>query len=177
MNADSMADTGTGVVGTNMFAYCNNSPVGFIDPQGTSLEPSIKSAYYHDCFFYEKTVKEWYEYIERSIFDDTLLTKTIISLYEEYGDIYEAFDSLINKTGYTVSVIFFNILKVIDSMSCEYNTKWERFILKQIEKRNLQQSKNEVLVLPYEVVAFMVGRDSVGMNYRYNESSRYVYNI
>mgnify|MGYP002517970501 CR=1 FL=1 len=34
MNADSMADTGTGVVGTNMFAYCNNSPVGFIDPDG-----------------------------------------------------------------------------------------------------------------------------------------------
>ena len=34
MNADSIPDTGTGVVGTNMFAYCNNSPVGFIDPDG-----------------------------------------------------------------------------------------------------------------------------------------------
>ena len=35
MNADSIPDTGTGVVGTNMFAYCNNSPIGFIDPEGT----------------------------------------------------------------------------------------------------------------------------------------------
>ena len=38
MNADSMSDTGTGVVGTNMFAYCNNSPVGFIDPKGYAFE-------------------------------------------------------------------------------------------------------------------------------------------
>ena len=34
MNADSIPDTGTGVVGTNMFAYCNNSPVLLIDPNG-----------------------------------------------------------------------------------------------------------------------------------------------
>ena len=34
MNADSMADTGTGVVGTNMFAYCNNSPIVLVDPDG-----------------------------------------------------------------------------------------------------------------------------------------------
>ena len=34
MNADSIPDTGTGVVGTNIFAYCNNNPVGFIDPDG-----------------------------------------------------------------------------------------------------------------------------------------------
>ena len=36
MNADSMADTGTGVVGTNMFAYCNNSPVIMQDYNGKS---------------------------------------------------------------------------------------------------------------------------------------------
>ena len=35
MNADSIPDTGTGVVGTNMFAYCNNSPVVCVDPEGT----------------------------------------------------------------------------------------------------------------------------------------------
>ena len=34
LNADSIPDTGTGVVGTNMFAYCNNSPVLLIDPNG-----------------------------------------------------------------------------------------------------------------------------------------------
>ena len=37
MNADSMADTGTGVVGTNMFAYCNNNPVLLTDPKGESF--------------------------------------------------------------------------------------------------------------------------------------------
>ena len=34
LNADAYTDTGTGVVGTNMFAYCNNNPVMFVDPEG-----------------------------------------------------------------------------------------------------------------------------------------------
>ena len=34
LNADIHADTGTGVVGTNMFGYCNNNPVMFVDPSG-----------------------------------------------------------------------------------------------------------------------------------------------
>ena len=34
INADSLASTGQGFVGTNMFAYCNNSPVCFSDPSG-----------------------------------------------------------------------------------------------------------------------------------------------
>ena len=41
MNADSIPDTGTGVVGTNMFAYCNNSPIGFIDPDGHSFQAIV----------------------------------------------------------------------------------------------------------------------------------------
>ena len=43
MNADSMADTGTGVVGTNMFAYCNNSPVVLVDPEGTKAKKANNS--------------------------------------------------------------------------------------------------------------------------------------
>ncbi len=35
MNADVYADTAQGVVGTNMFAYCNNNPIMLIDPDGT----------------------------------------------------------------------------------------------------------------------------------------------
>ncbi len=35
MNADVYADTAQGVVATNMFAYCNNNPIMFIDPDGT----------------------------------------------------------------------------------------------------------------------------------------------
>ena len=33
--ADVCGDTGSGVVGTNMYAYCDNSPVIFFDPDGT----------------------------------------------------------------------------------------------------------------------------------------------
>lgn len=36
MNADIYADTAQGVVGTNMFAYCNNNPISCIDPEGTN---------------------------------------------------------------------------------------------------------------------------------------------
>lgn len=35
MNADIYIDTAQGVVGTNMFAYCNNNPIRFVDPEGT----------------------------------------------------------------------------------------------------------------------------------------------
>ena len=34
INADSYASTGQGVLGYNMFAYCNNNPVNYIDKQG-----------------------------------------------------------------------------------------------------------------------------------------------
>ena len=34
LNADKHTDTDTGVVGTNMYTYCNNNPVMFTDPTG-----------------------------------------------------------------------------------------------------------------------------------------------
>ena len=35
INADSFVSTGTGFLGYNMFAYCNNNPVMLLDPSGT----------------------------------------------------------------------------------------------------------------------------------------------
>ena len=37
LNADGLASTGQGILGTNMFAYCGNDPVAFCDPRGHSL--------------------------------------------------------------------------------------------------------------------------------------------
>ena len=34
LNADGYVSTGTGMLGYNMFAYCNNNPVMFVDPSG-----------------------------------------------------------------------------------------------------------------------------------------------
>ena len=34
LNADIYIDTGTGILGTNMFAYCENDPVNYVDPSG-----------------------------------------------------------------------------------------------------------------------------------------------
>ena len=40
INADGYASTGQGVLGNNMFAYCNNNPVMYSDPTGKSLTNS-----------------------------------------------------------------------------------------------------------------------------------------
>ena len=37
ISADSYISTGQGMIGFNMFAYCNNNPVNYIDPYGNSL--------------------------------------------------------------------------------------------------------------------------------------------
>ena len=38
INADSLVSTGQGILGNNMFAYCLNNPVNYIDRDGTNAE-------------------------------------------------------------------------------------------------------------------------------------------
>lgn len=37
LNADALVSTGQGILGNNMFAYCNNNPVSNVDPTGHAL--------------------------------------------------------------------------------------------------------------------------------------------
>ena len=44
INADGYISTGTGILGYNMYAYCNNNPVMYVDPSGEFLEITIPCA-------------------------------------------------------------------------------------------------------------------------------------
>ena len=41
INADSYVSTGQGLLGHNMYAYCNNNPIMYVDPSGESLVASL----------------------------------------------------------------------------------------------------------------------------------------
>lgn len=74
LNADKHTDTDTGVLGTNMYAYCNNNPVMFVDPSGEILTlisklvnamkkliqaltaPATKSINYNELFMFAAIV-------------------------------------------------------------------------------------------------------------------------
>ena len=38
LNGDALASTGQGILGNNMFVYCNNNPILFLDPEGLCFE-------------------------------------------------------------------------------------------------------------------------------------------
>ena len=42
INADAFASTGQGLLGNNMFAYCTNNPIAYIDPDGLCRETGYK---------------------------------------------------------------------------------------------------------------------------------------
>ena len=43
INADSLVSTGQGLLGHNMFAYCNNNPIAYCDTSGTACKVAIGS--------------------------------------------------------------------------------------------------------------------------------------
>ncbi|MBR3768024.1 MAG: hypothetical protein IKL10_07290 [Clostridia bacterium] len=70
MNADVYADTAQGVVGTNMFAYCNNNPIAFVDPNGTNAIEALYKAFSNIISNFTLFVRA-YEYCEKYIRDTT----------------------------------------------------------------------------------------------------------
>ena len=57
INADNYASTGQGFVGTNMFAYCNNSPVIYMDDTGKSVGAVVEEySYTCNCGEYLVTI-------------------------------------------------------------------------------------------------------------------------
>ena len=42
INADAFTTTGQGLLGNNMFAYCNNNPIIYIDPEGACTKTGYK---------------------------------------------------------------------------------------------------------------------------------------
>ena len=67
LNADLYVDTGTGILGTNMYAYCENDPVNYIDPVSYThlnyLERQRINIMSTDCWF--TTTKRWPQSIKR----------------------------------------------------------------------------------------------------------------
>ena len=66
INADAYASTGQGIVGNNMFAYCNNSPVNGCDPCGSCFH---RLDFWNDCEKCGgKTIAEkWDDYCENGL--------------------------------------------------------------------------------------------------------------
>ena len=52
LNADAFASTGQGIIGCNMFAYCNNNPVNYIDPAGALSARQIHDEVLREICFY-----------------------------------------------------------------------------------------------------------------------------
>ncbi len=62
INADGLVSTGTGVLGHNMFAYCDNNPVNYSDPTGCCGNPTCVSCNPERKAFVDKrTKKGWYD--------------------------------------------------------------------------------------------------------------------
>jgi len=77
INADSYQSTGQGILGTNMFAYCNNSPVGYMDPAGMRFVDADTRYYGNGLYAYTdaKTGNEYSTALKAAIAAGYLLNK------------------------------------------------------------------------------------------------------
>ena len=76
ISADAYVSTGQGVLGYNMFAYCNNNPVMYIDPSGQSFISTIISLLIVEEMMI-KTIAVLVRYIKPLSDDEKVLIATI----------------------------------------------------------------------------------------------------
>ena len=109
LNADALASTGQGILGNNMFAYCNNNPVNLIDCAGNSPDFFYDNPFdpyaqelgkwlYETFSNEEKESDSWTKKLVRSVFRNVevsagiglglLYEKTVVEVLGVGGGIY-----------------------------------------------------------------------------------------
>ena len=149
ISADSYASTGQGILGNNMFAYCNNNPVIFVDSLGREPTESIDTDGdgEPDCYVYEYTYTYVVKYqmatvswtVTGSVYIYTGRTTTDMETIESPDGFDARTDILVadltnnsNATmyGYQAqkvdSVYRMSIIKCLRQYDLDFNTPWER---------------------------------------------------
>ena len=77
LNADAYASTGQGIIGNNMFAYCQNNPVANYDPSGHSSTSSIEQFFSEIFDILNRLIKTIVHYFGPFSDDEKVLIATI----------------------------------------------------------------------------------------------------
>jgi len=67
LNADGLVSTGTGILGYNMYAYCNNNPVMYIDPSGANFFEDLLERLERNERAFRRSVMQKYREIKESV--------------------------------------------------------------------------------------------------------------
>ena len=87
INADKHFDTGTGVLGTNVFTYCNNNPIMYTDPTGEVAQTNLSM----------KQILAIASSMKKFISKITLSLKSFGNKYIYFNDVYTIAKKLIKQ--------------------------------------------------------------------------------
>ena len=95
INADSLASTGQGILGTNMFAYCNNCPVAFVDHEGGYCSYAVQETgaggnyYFPEVATSDEKAREFYYAEAKGIVESRKYAGSVISVDIRFDGYYE----------------------------------------------------------------------------------------